>query len=293
MSARKPEPPKAASLSFSEAWKLRKSHQTHGTWSQRLASNAKRYDLGSSSLYQLQEIFAGSNKIGVIVGAGPSLDKNIHHLRHVNARVVIVATQAALRSLERVNVRPHFTVVAEETPIVARYLEGVDSRHMRLVASSTTAPDFLYNWRGRMWFYHNATERLQASRWDDAQDRFYPSVVFPGVPAIDPIAPNITFHTLAVSRFMGIKVNALIGADFEVKDTKKHHSSSYPKGMKAPHFSEATMIAAMRRNFEKSISAAANQLSRSGIYNCTEGGALSFYPRMELTRFLRINRLLT
>lgn len=67
--------------------------------------------------------FAG--RPGVIVAAGPSLDKNIHLLPEVKNKALILATGTALKAILRVGVEPDLVVTIDPTEANYRHFQGV------------------------------------------------------------------------------------------------------------------------------------------------------------------------
>jgi hypothetical protein len=54
---------------------------------------------------------------GVVVGAGPGLDKNLHVLREFQDRCLIAGVNSSLPALDAEGIVPHFTVVCEAKPV--------------------------------------------------------------------------------------------------------------------------------------------------------------------------------
>jgi len=63
----------------------------------------------------------------VLVGAGPSLDKNVHFLPHVKGKAVIISCDAALKVLQRHSVMPDIVVNLDPQPTVLHFFDGVDT----------------------------------------------------------------------------------------------------------------------------------------------------------------------
>ncbi|MGH9361462.1 MAG: 6-hydroxymethylpterin diphosphokinase MptE-like protein, partial [Thermoanaerobaculia bacterium] len=62
---------------------------------------------------------------GVVVSAGPSLEKNADQLRLLQGRAVVIAVSTALKILLGRGIRPDFTAVIDYHALSARYFEGV------------------------------------------------------------------------------------------------------------------------------------------------------------------------
>jgi SAM-dependent methyltransferase len=70
-----------------------------------------------------------------VVGAGPSLDRNLRELAKVKNRGVIIAVDTALRPLLHAGIRPHFVVTVDPSELNARHLQNHrDTRGVWLVA---------------------------------------------------------------------------------------------------------------------------------------------------------------
>ena len=62
---------------------------------------------------------------GIVVSAGPSLDRNVHLLPRAEGRAVVIAVSTALKILLGRGIRPDFTAVIDYHAISARYFEGI------------------------------------------------------------------------------------------------------------------------------------------------------------------------
>ncbi|MCH2160477.1 MAG: DUF115 domain-containing protein [Phycisphaerales bacterium] len=117
-----------------------------------LLSNIDHYALGSG-LDDLRGAAAG--RLGVVVSAGPSLQRNLHVLARpgVRDRCVIVATQTTLRPLLEAGVAPHFVTALDYHEISTRFYEGIkaeDVAHTELVVDPKVNPAVPDAWPGRL-----------------------------------------------------------------------------------------------------------------------------------------------
>jgi hypothetical protein len=76
-------------------------------WLKNIVKNSSFY-FSSPGINSIRHTFR--NKPAVIVGAGPSLEKNIHILRDIQERVLIIATDTALSILYENGIKPDFVV---------------------------------------------------------------------------------------------------------------------------------------------------------------------------------------
>lgn len=109
--------------------------------------------LRSPSLEKLKEMIGGRPLISV--AAGPSLEKNVHLLKGMEDRCVIVACDTVLRPLLRRGIRPHIVTTIErrlsvyETwvpPVLREFYD--DCRNILLIAQSVSSPCTSGCWPG-------------------------------------------------------------------------------------------------------------------------------------------------
>lgn len=91
---------------------------------------------------------------GIVIGAGPSLDKNIRFLRQAVGKTVLISSDAALKPLMNHNIEPSFVVCLDPQEEITKFLAGVPHRGITLVAPSIVHPQVLDLWEGPVVFYH-------------------------------------------------------------------------------------------------------------------------------------------
>lgn len=100
----------------------------------------------------LRDAFAGLP--AVVIGAGPSLDRNIADLVAYRDRALIIAADTAVRPLLAAGIDPHFVVEADPSEINARHLcELRPDLQAALVAEGSVDPESLRAFEGRTFFY--------------------------------------------------------------------------------------------------------------------------------------------
>lgn len=91
----------------------------------------------------------------IVIGAGPSLDKNIRFLSQAVGKTVLFSSDAALKPLLRHGIEPTFVVCLDPQEEIARFLADVSPRNnIVLVAPSIVHPQVLDLWKGAVVFYH-------------------------------------------------------------------------------------------------------------------------------------------
>jgi hypothetical protein len=84
----------------------------------------------------------------IIVCAGPSLDKNKHLLKGLEDRALIICVGHALKSLLKINVKPHFIITIDPAPIVYKQIEGLEDLDIPFILMATAAPENGEKYRG-------------------------------------------------------------------------------------------------------------------------------------------------
>lgn len=98
----------------------------------------------------------------LIVGAGPSLEKNIHLLGNVQGKAAIIAVDTALMPLVSAGVSPNMTVMLDPQPAIAGFFANVNTSRKTLVAPSIASPAALSAWKGEIVFYNKYAPDMQA-----------------------------------------------------------------------------------------------------------------------------------
>lgn len=90
----------------------------------------------------------------IVVGAGPSLDKNIRYLRKACEKAIILCCDAALKPLLSHNIIPNFVVVLDPQEEIARFLSNVPQSGITLVVPTIVHPNILELWQGDILFFN-------------------------------------------------------------------------------------------------------------------------------------------
>ncbi len=91
---------------------------------------------------------------GLVIGAGPSLDKNIQLVNKAQESSILFASDAAFKPLVHHGVEPHFVVCLDPQEDIARFFTDVPHKGITLVAPSIVHPRILDLWEGHVVFYH-------------------------------------------------------------------------------------------------------------------------------------------
>ncbi|HHL39628.1 MAG TPA: DUF115 domain-containing protein [Deltaproteobacteria bacterium] len=104
----------------------------------------------------------------VVVGAGPSLAKNVDLLGELRDRVLIIAAVTAYRVLVNHGVVPHFVIAAEKYDMPEYFTGGVTDEQIRLILGEVTHPNMFARAAKGKFVYFNpylSLSILQAGFW--------------------------------------------------------------------------------------------------------------------------------
>lgn len=92
----------------------------------------------------------------ILVGAGPSLDKNIDQLQECKDFACVIACDAVLKPLLEKGIYPHICLVVDSDPIVREHFEGIydKTEEIILVADSFIHPSVHEDWLGQIFWYN-------------------------------------------------------------------------------------------------------------------------------------------
>lgn len=90
----------------------------------------------------------------ILVGAGPSLDKNIHYLKEAHGKALILASDAAYKPLVHHGIFPSMTVCLDPQEEITKFFTGVAHRDVTLIAPTIIHPHVIDIWQGNVVFYH-------------------------------------------------------------------------------------------------------------------------------------------
>jgi len=98
----------------------------------------------------------------IVVGAGPSLDKNIRFLHRAQNKALIIACDAALKPLMERRIVPDFVVCLDPQEEISRFLINVPHRGITLVVPSIVHPHVLELWENNVLFFNKFAPDIPA-----------------------------------------------------------------------------------------------------------------------------------
>ena len=93
----------------------------------------------------------------IVVGAGPSLDKNLAQLKDLRDKACMISCDASLEAVLKAGCKPHIVLSAESKERVKRYLtpEGFSTEDLLLVADTRLHPASRDAWKGEILWYNS------------------------------------------------------------------------------------------------------------------------------------------
>ena len=227
----------------------------------------------------------------IVVGAGPSLDKNICFLRRAQNKAVIISCDAALKPLMGQGIVPNFVVCLDPQEDISRFLVNVPHKGITLVVPSIVHPHVLELWEGEILFYN----------------KFAPDI--PTLSEIQKMVPHIGILTpggtvLSVTYDLAFQAGGtpiiFVGQDLSYPKKKSHsrESDAAGKGLKfmmekqKDHLVLETDINGQSLRTLKSMSVSKQWFSWAfttwkrenslKVFNCSEAGILTDHCTLEV-----------
>ena len=117
----------------------------------------RNFQANLNAIQQNPGVIALKNKFRdlpcIVVGAGPSLDKNIRFLHRAQNKAVIISCDAALKPLMGNGIVPDFVVCLDPQEEITRFLVNVPQGGITLVVPSIVHPHVLEHWENNVHFF--------------------------------------------------------------------------------------------------------------------------------------------
>lgn len=227
-----------------------------------------KYNSNAEGLYE-----KFNNVPGILVSAGPSLEKNMHLLNGIKDKCVIASASTATISLKQKNISPHFFFTVDASEGELKIPEAVKDDNIFMVYSNQIYPPCIDMFKGKKFFINYSSDFYTINLLNNAQikSRFIASA---------PSVANTLFDFLC---HLGCNPIIFIGQDLSFSQNKQY-AGNIDYGLKDMKFDNPGFIKmkdiygediytspsflAMRNCFDDQISRAPDKT----IINCTEGG---------------------
>jgi len=115
--------------------------------------------LTNPPVHTLFDSFKG--RPGIIVSAGPSLRKNIHHLKELKGRAVIIAVDTSLKPLLKEGIEPDLICTGDPQFANYKHLAGAKVKDAQLVAEPMTHPQSLIDFNDNLFIASYSDKMMQ------------------------------------------------------------------------------------------------------------------------------------
>ena len=95
-----------------------------------------------------------SNIPVVLVVAGPSVDKNIQHLKDYKDNCIIICADVVLFKLLEHGIKPDFVINVDPHESITRFWKSLDTSDITLICPTTTNSNTIKCWQGKIFFYN-------------------------------------------------------------------------------------------------------------------------------------------
>lgn len=216
-----------------------------------------------------------SDITGIVVAAGPSLNKNIKELKKAKGKAFIVAVDTAIKPLLREGIVPDmYCIVDAEKPL--HLVEVEDSKNIPMVTTLNASPDVLDYHTGMKIFYDEGYAFAEEILLRDG-------LAWGGVSTGGSVATNV-FSMLCR---MGLETIILVGQDLALTGNKSHADGTFEEHMPDVDVTGAEWVEGNYEEkvptrvdfqvflswYQDTIKVYKNHSKKFRVINATEGGA--------------------
>jgi len=217
-------------------------------------------------------------RVGIVVAAGPSLEKNWDVLMGIDReKFFVIALGTILKKFVHDGFHPDYVITAGEVPQARKFLECLDRERSQLILSTTSHPS-LANLHDEPWWYNNFNVRIKDRR---------SQAEFPDVVDIDSHSPTLAFHAIEAALIIEPCELAVVGLDLCIEDPERHHAFDSVKIGSSDYPDKVPSLNIMRESYARSLKGAEEwgEMNPGKVVNCTEGGAVQVFPKMSLAEW--------
>lgn len=268
-------------------------------WVKNIGENVKRF--GYFNKDHAVKVFARENlnNACVLVGAGPSLAKNMDFLKEcAGKKIPIMASAHAFMYLSENGIKPDFVTILDASSRWLEYLRG-PSQGVVLFSDWCCAPEYFEKWEGSIYFYQSDFDRINSIQgkliWDELMEASKNAIP----PDTVPVGGHVGGGMVHIAKeILGSSDMIFVGFDYAFLDGKFYPSDkeidnpSVPAearnsvanilGMPVETVPSYFMFKSMIDQIVWGYKMADPKIS---YINATEGGILGAYPQGNLVCF--------
>ncbi|VAX17892.1 Motility accessory factor [hydrothermal vent metagenome] len=185
-----------------------------GAEKENFSRNLKKV-LVSRGIARLKGAMAGG--MAIIVGAGPSLDRDIIYLA-LSKKMTVIASDTSLPVLLSAGITPDFVISADPKPDSLSHFELAKSYNLPLIAMPTSNANIIERWTGPLFFGFREPGRFPAPAKEWAQKM-----------GVFESGGSVSCLAMELSIAMGAKAVTLIGQDFGYPAERAYSTGCAPQ----------------------------------------------------------------
>lgn len=175
---------------------------------------------------------------GIVVAAGPSLNKNIEELKNAKGKAFIIAVDTAIKPLLKAGIVPDmFFVIDAMKPLELVKMEG--ARNIPMITTLNAASDLLNYHTGAKFFFNEMY--LFAEKIFDRSGKPYGDVASGG---------SVATNAFSLLYKLGITTIILVGQDLAYTNHRSHADGTFQEKMKMEDTSNFEMV---EGNYEEKV----------------------------------------
>lgn len=151
-----------------------------------------------------------TNLPGIVISAGPSLNKNIHFLKQAKERAVLICVGTALRTVLKAGIKPDLVVTFDASEKNYQHFEGLNYDDIPLVFDPMAYPEIVKQHHGQKYI---ASVGSNITTWLEKSI---------GPKGILPAGGSVATLALSLAVAMGCNPIALVGQDLSFLDGRTH-----------------------------------------------------------------------
>jgi len=158
------------------------------------------------SVAELNNVWEGISAI--VVGSGPSLQKDIHFLKQLTKKCLIIAAGSSIQALQYHGIQPHLLVSIDGGEANVRVFENIDTSSVPLLFITQIHHEILNQYKGEMLFSIFGNDLIS--------DYFLSDTPIPHFLNTS----TVTGTAIQVARYLGAKEIILMGQDLSYPDNQ-------------------------------------------------------------------------
>ncbi|MCM3040931.1 DUF115 domain-containing protein [Paenibacillus motobuensis] len=179
-----------------------KTHQ--GEWLLNILHNVPHIPM-STSLSKLEKVWGGQDVTAVIVGSGPSLKEDIHHLRKLHDKCLIIAAGSSIQAMIHYGIYPHIIISLDGSEAYYNVFQNINVSQVPLLFCTQT--------------YRKVVDSYQRDKFalrisNDCITDFFNTKEIPSFFE----TPTVTGTAMQIAAYMGISKVILMGQDLSFPD---------------------------------------------------------------------------